>query len=181
MSQRSWIGSLVFVLGACGGGSATQEPAHPIVAAPAPDAAPAADAPPAVAADLTPEQLDALMAKSIARIDATNYEVDQALVTTLVAHPDLVMKSSRLVPTVKDGKSIGFKIFAIRPDSILGRLGVLNGDLLLAIDGMPTVDADATMAAFEAMKGVGPGHTYKMDFERRAAPLTLNWKVVGGP
>lgn len=56
---------------------------------------------------------------------------------SLAQQPTWIWSSIRLVPNFHDGRTNGFRMFAIRPGSILSRLGVVNGDSLLALNGVP--------------------------------------------
>jgi membrane-associated protease RseP (regulator of RpoE activity) len=50
--------------------------------------------------------------------------------------------NERLVPTLADGALIGFKVFAMKPESIYARSGFQAGDLIVAIDGEKITKAE---------------------------------------
>ena len=54
-----------------------------------------------------------------------------------------VAQSARVVPTLRDGKLIGVKLYAIRPGSPLAAIGLENGDTLRAINDIPLTTPDA--------------------------------------
>lgn len=78
-----------------------------------------------------------------------------ALVTSLPATPALadapaastIAAHGRIVPTLRDGQLIGFKVYAIKPNGRFAAAGLENGDLMTAIDGQ-SVTTDAGTRAF---------------------------------
>ncbi len=67
--------------------------------------------------------------------DASHVTMTRALLDKIIANPMAAASSVRTVPAVKDGKPAGFKLYAIRPGSLFARLGFLNGDTLVSING----------------------------------------------
>ena len=51
---------------------------------------------------------------------ATHCTVDRALVEKLLSNTTMLATAARFVPSIKDGKPNGFKLYAIRPQSIFG-------------------------------------------------------------
>jgi general secretion pathway protein C len=48
---------------------------------------------------------------------------------------DDIAMQARIVPAFKGGVAVGFKLFSIRPDSIYGKAGLQNGDIVTSING----------------------------------------------
>src|SRR5262245_13891503 len=116
---------------------------------------------------------DAELDAGIKIVDETHVEITRALADQIAAlDPDLVGKSARVVPAVKDGKPDGFKLYAIRPGSILARLGFANGDTVLTINGVSTVDEDYDKVV-AAYKKAAAAKVVTFDLRRRGQPLTL--------
>ncbi len=57
-------------------------------------------------------------------------------------------RQARLVPRLEDGTPIGVALSAIRAGSLPNRLGLMNGDLLLAVDDRSLADLDAVLTAW---------------------------------
>ncbi len=51
--------------------------------------------------------------------------------------PAWIWSSIRLVPNFHDGRTDGFRLFAVRPGSLMSQLGIANGDSLLTLNGLP--------------------------------------------
>ncbi|HEY4106006.1 MAG TPA: type II secretion system protein GspC, partial [Polyangiaceae bacterium] len=98
-------------------------------AAPTPSASappPPSNGPTAVPADI---------ASKIQKISDTEFNVDRSVVDKILENQAELMKSARIVPETKDGKVLGIRLFGIRPDTLLGTLGLQNGDRLESING----------------------------------------------
>lgn len=48
--------------------------------------------------------------------------------------------------------TLGFKLFAIQPDSLYARAGLKNGDVVLSINGMPLSTPEKALEAYAKMK-----------------------------
>jgi hypothetical protein len=116
-----------------------------------------------------------LLDKGVRKINDTTYEVTRALANQVIAHTTLFDTGVRMVPAVKDGKPAGWKLYALRPDSLFARLGLANGDTLQAINGI-TMDSEAgTLEAFTKAKSA---RELLVSVIRRDAPVTINIKFV---
>ncbi len=63
------------------------------------------------------------------------WEIDRALVDRVSAELDLVTHEYRALPRERAGHIVGLAIYGIRRTSLLGRLGLQNGDVLVDING----------------------------------------------
>ena len=58
----------------------------------------------------------------------------------------------RVVPQLRDGKPIGFRLSGIRSDGPFAAIGLENGDILLEVNGMPIETPDAALAAYAKLR-----------------------------
>jgi type II secretory pathway component PulC len=72
---------------------------------------------------------------TIERIDALTYEVPRSTIDQMLANPDVYAKTARIVPSMRGGQPDGFRIYAIRPDSIWFAIGLANGDTIRSVNG----------------------------------------------
>jgi len=110
---------------------------------------------------------DALLA-TIRKIDDSHYSVPRATIDSLLADPMKAALSARIVPAIKNGKPVGFKLYAIRPSSIIGKLGFRNGDTILAINGYELTSPDKALEIYTKLKSVD---SLTFDIERRGSPV----------
>lgn len=64
-----------------------------------------------------------------------DYAVDRDALAELLSNPRWDEHQVRILPSVRDGVTQGFKLYGIRPGSLPRRIGLKNGDLLVAING----------------------------------------------
>ena len=142
------------------------------------------DAPPppvAVAAVTEPttseepkDDLQAAIDSGIKKIDDGNYEIDRALVDRVLANPMAIAKGARVVPAVKGGKADGFKLYAIRPNSVYSKLGFSNGDTLHSINGFELTSADKALEVYTKLK---EANSLQVEITRRGKPVSINYSI----
>ncbi|GEN10785.1 general secretion pathway protein C [Myxococcus fulvus] len=55
---------------------------------------------------------------------------------------------ARFVPSFKDGKAVGFKLFAVRPGSIYAKLGFQERDVVQSINGITLETPEKALEAY---------------------------------
>src|SRR3970282_1911749 len=116
--------------------------------------------PPPVVATTAPvdtgpkDDMTAAIDSGIHKIDDTTFEVDRALIDKLLQNPLAASKGARVTPSIKNGKPNGIKLYAIRPSSIYAKLGLTNGDTIIAVNG---IVLDSMERGLEGYRRVGRG------------------------
>ena len=82
-------------------------------------------------AGLSDQELD----EGIEKISDTRFNIQRSLVDKVLANQGSLMKTARVIPHEENGRVVGVKLYGIRRTSLLGRLGIRNGDML-RIDNM---------------------------------------------
>jgi general secretion pathway protein C len=132
---------------------------------------------PVAQVDQKPEDGDDLQASVDAGIKSTGenqYEIDRALVEKILQNPMAVAKGARVVPAVVNGKPAGFKLYAIRPNSVYAKLGLTNGDTLSAINGMELTTADKALEVYTKLR---EATSLEVEVQRRGKPMTLKYTI----
>ncbi|HPH69095.1 MAG TPA: type II secretion system protein GspC [Kofleriaceae bacterium] len=140
----------------------------PMVAAAPP---PAVDTPPP---SENKDEMQAAIDSGIRKISDNNYEIDKALVEKVLANPMAVAKGARVVPAMKDGKPAGFKLYAIRPDSVYAKLGLSNGDTIDSINGFDLTSAEKALEVYTKLR---EATALQMDVTRRGKPVELKYSI----
>lgn len=65
------------------------------------------------------------------------FEIRRTALNKVLANTSLLARSARIVPSVRNGKPNGFRLYAIRPNSAYSLLGMKNGDTIHAVNGKP--------------------------------------------
>ena len=105
----------------------------------------------------------------VRKIDDTHYEVPRSI-TSEKFDDD----SQRIVPSVKDGKPDGFKIYAIKPDSLAAKLGLQNGDTIETINGIALTSAERALEIYSKLRD---SSSWQLSIRRRGNLLTLNYAI----
>src|SRR2546430_11826185 len=114
-----------------------------------------------------PDPVDPLL-DTIRKIDDSHYSVPRTTLDAILADPMKTAKAVRVVPAIKNGKPNGFKLYAIRPSSLVARLGFRNGDTVLAINGYELTTPDKVLEIYTKLKSVD---SLTIDIERRGTPI----------
>jgi len=124
-----------------------------------------------------PAEAEADDATSIRKLTETRFELEGSLITHVLDNPMQLTKDARLVPAVRDGKPHGYKLYAVRPSSLIARLGLENGDTLLAVNGHVLDGGESPLKAYTSLRDVKAGQTITVEIERKGAPVTLTYDV----
>lgn len=85
-----------------------------------------------------------------------------------------LMHSARIVPEMEHGRTVGVKIFGLRPESALTRLGFLTGDSLRAIDGYDLTSPETALEAYSRLRN---SSDYHVEIARFGRPKMLLFRV----
>ncbi|HEX3759426.1 MAG TPA: type II secretion system protein GspC [Kofleriaceae bacterium] len=139
-------------------------PAAAVAAAETPPTLPAAEG----------DDMQAAVDSGIKKLDDSNYEIDKSLVEKVLLNPMAVAKGARVVPSMKNGKPDGFKLYAIRPSSAFAKLGLANGDTLQSINGFELTSADKALEVYTKLR---EATSLEVEVTRRGKPVTLKYSI----
>jgi len=126
-------------------------------------------------APATTDPTQKLIDEGVFTSDDVHYEVSRPLVEAVFANPAGLAKQARLVPSVANGKPDGIKLYAIRPDSVLAKLGIQNGGTLHTVNGKTTDTLDHASEAYASLRGA---KKVEVQLVRRGKPLVLTYTVA---
>ena len=69
-----------------------------------------------------------------------------------ISNPSSLALAARVVPAIKDGQVLGYKLFAIRPESLFARVGLCNGDTVKAVNGRALTDAQKSLEVYDLVR-----------------------------
>jgi hypothetical protein len=141
-----------------------------------PATAPAACARPAPPPAAVAERTDyaAEVARSIRRVSDTEYVLTRHGLEVLLEHSQELFEHARLVPEQSGGKVVGIRIFGVREDDTLGRLGLKNGDRVEKLAGQPVNDPQK---ALEAYVKVTKSNRVVLEMVRQGKPVKIVYRV----
>jgi general secretion pathway protein C len=120
------------------------------------------------------DELSAMIEDGVKQTGDNSYEIDRSLVDKVLANPMTVARGARIVPSIKNGKANGFKLYAIRPNSVYAKLGLRNGDTLHAINGFDLTTPDKALEVYTKVKEAS---NLSVSVTRRGQPLNIDYSI----
>ncbi len=116
------------------------------------------------------EELEA----GITRNSDTNFTIQRSLVDQILENQAELMRTARIIPHEEGGRVVGVKVYGIRRNSLLGRLGVQNGDMLRTINGYDMTSPDSALEAYARLRSADH---LTLSIVRRGQPTTLDYNI----
>jgi general secretion pathway protein C len=110
----------------------------------------------------------------IRRTGDGTYLVDRREVEHSIENLSTVITKMRAVPYLKDGESLGFRVFNIRPGSIFERMGLRNGDVIQNVNGTELKDPQRALMLLDT---VASASEIRVDLLRGQAPTSLTYTI----
>jgi general secretion pathway protein C len=111
---------------------------------------------------------------SIRQVGDNRFVVDRGEVDHSIENLSTVVTQMRAVPYLKDGKSVGFRVFNIRTGSLFERMGLKNGDIIQAVNGSELSDPSRALALLDEVQ---TSDEIRIDLLRDDHPNTLTYSI----
>jgi general secretion pathway protein C len=121
-------------------------------------------------AGLSDEELD----EGIEKISDTKFLIQRSLVDKALANQGSLMKTARVIPHDENGRVVGVKLYGIRRTSLLGRLGVRNGDMLRTINGFDMTSPDTALQAYSVLR---TANKLTLAVKRQNKEVTIEYNI----
>lgn len=124
----------------------------------------------------TPPDVDPAAAASAAPLQpwtepatGTKISLSRRDVQPLLSDPNALLQMANFKPFTVDGKVSGFQVLSIRPDSLLHKVGLRNGDVLARINGQALTGPTQLLQAYS---GMDRASLVTLDVQRASQMLT---------
>ncbi|MCA9592910.1 MAG: general secretion pathway protein GspC [Myxococcales bacterium] len=114
------------------------------------------------------------IADKIHRVSATEFNVDRSVVDTVVEQYSKLLKNVLVRPVQKNGRVVGMRVLRIRPDTLLGKLGLANGDVIQSINGFQLSAPDKALQAYARLRTAS---NIALKVERKGKPMTIDLHI----
>jgi general secretion pathway protein C len=148
--------------------------ANRTMAAAAPVPPPTAAAPATLLNASTGGISEAEMDQNIHAVSEGKYTVQKTFVDKILQNQAQIMSSARIVPHEENGQVVGVKMYGIRRNSLLGKLGMQNGDLLRTINGFEMSSPDTALEAYARLRSAS---NLSVAVVRRGQAMNLQYDV----
>ncbi len=129
---------------------------------------------PVVATAAPADPFAAELEKGIKKTGANSYEVQHSTLDALLGNMGALSRAARIVPEMRDGKSIGFRLFSIKPDGPFGKIGLQNGDVISAINGLEMNSPDKALEVYTKLK---TANHLSVGLERNGQKMTEDYNI----
>jgi general secretion pathway protein C len=121
----------------------------------------------------TPFEME--VGKKIVKTGPNEYAVDRSAVDRILEAQQEIMKS-RLMPDKEGDRIIGMKIFGIKQGSVLGMLGIENGDRLETINGFEVGSPEKMLEAYARIRS-GAADKLTVHLTRGGKPINVDYTI----
>ena len=102
------------------------------------------------------------------------YVIDRREVEDTVKNLNEVFTQARAVPFFREGKTVGFRVFAIKPGSVFERIGLKNGDIVRRVNGVELTDPTKAITLFTELQN--EGHI-AVDLDRSQKAQSFSYEI----
>jgi len=114
------------------------------------------------------------IADKIQKVSDTEFNVDRAVVDQILENQGELMRSARIVPEKKDGKVVGIRLLRVRPDTLLGTLGLQDGDRVEKINGFDITSPEKALEAYARLRTAG---NLSVSINRKGKPMNIDFNI----
>ena len=139
-------------------------------APPAPSAAPSASAAPGPSPNAVSDDIK----NGIKKVGPNEFNVDRSVVDKILENQADLMRQARIVPEQENGKVVGIRMFGIKPDTLLGTLGMQNGDRLEKINGFEMASPETALEAYARLR---TADHLTVSINRNGQPANIDFNI----
>lgn len=110
----------------------------------------------------------------IRKISDTKYIIGRTLLNRVLADRMGLIRAARILPYEEGGRVVGVKLYGIRKNSLLGRIGLDNGDMLRTINGFDMSSPDTALEAYARLRSAD---RLSVAIVRHGQPITMDYTV----
>ncbi len=111
----------------------------------------------------------------VEKLSDTERNVARSVVESTLADAPQLLRAVRVVPEMRDGRTVGLRLFGIRPGTLLASLGVRNGDRLESINGFEVANPEKALEAYARLRSA---QQLRLRLTRACAPLELSLNII---
>jgi general secretion pathway protein C len=113
--------------------------------------------------------------EGVQRLAQDSYHIDRREVDHAINNLSELFTQVRAVPyTPQEGVVQGFRLFQIKPDSLVDRIGLKNGDVIQRVNGVEISDPST---AFQLLQDLQGHAQIRVDVLRNQQPTSLSYEI----
>ncbi|MBI3304462.1 MAG: hypothetical protein HYZ72_20560 [Deltaproteobacteria bacterium] len=111
----------------------------------------------------------------VRQVAQDSFQVDRREVERAMNSLNELFTQARAVPySTAEGETQGFRLFSIKPESLIDRIGLKNGDIVQRVNGVEISDPSTAFGLLQDLQG----HSQvRVDVLRNHQPVTLSYEI----
>jgi len=114
------------------------------------------------------------LAKGLKKTGENSYEMQRSTLDSVLGNMSLLSRAARIVPEIRDGKSGGFRLYAVRPEGPFALIGMQNGDVLYGINGLEMTSPEKALEVYSKLKSA---RHLSVSLERNGQKITKEYTI----
>jgi hypothetical protein len=90
--------------------------------------------------------------RGIRKLGERRYEIKRSTLELALGNLFLLSDLVRAEPEIRDGKPVGYRLFAIRADGPMAKLGLRNDDVLVSVNDLDLATPDRVLEAYSKLR-----------------------------
>jgi general secretion pathway protein C len=134
----------------------------------------AEDASASSAKNVTAATSDSAASSGVRQIDDTHWQVSSEEVETARENFSTELRLAQMQPRIVDGQTDGFLIRSLRRQSILNKLGLKRGDVVMSVNGITLDSAEKALQVFQQLR---EAREIELGVERQGQAQTFAYEL----
>ena len=111
---------------------------------------------------------------NVKQVSDSQYVIAEEEVESALGNINQLLTQIRVVPNFQDGKADGFKVFAIKPDSIFAKVGLKNGDVIRKVNGQDISSPEKAFGLFQELRNE---KNLTVEISRRGRTESISYEI----
>ena len=111
---------------------------------------------------------------NVKQVSDSEFVIDEEEVESALGNINQLLTQIRVVPNFQDGKADGFKVFAIKPESIFAKIGLKNGDVIRKVNDQDITSPEKAFGVFQELRNE---KNLQVEISRRGQTESISYEI----
>ena len=118
------------------------------------------------------------LGSTLRKTGPNSYEIDAKDFDATMGNLAMIASQARIVPAFEEGRSIGFKLFNIAPNSVYSKIGMQDGHIITKINGYELNSPDKALELYQMRS---TAKQLNIDYKRGGGSITSDITIKDRP
>ena len=110
--------------------------------------------------------------QGIVAVDGNRWKISKAVADNARANLNSLLQTARMIPQIKNGKTVGFKLVELKKGSLLEKIGLRVGDLVVEINQVKLNSPEKALQIFQQLR---EANNISLGLMRNGKPETFEY------